>query len=155
MLKFLLICLLIANKSFIITKDRNKFDIEKCGIEKTCNLNIYSIQLWWVVFLLVKNLTSLFPTNVCVYSPPHRKLGVYGASELTLLQTPKVLKKTPTRKRQSIANANTPQSILKVKQIISPNAPVLDMSKGKSSPTCLIDGQQEWSLYSKVVNLYF
>uniref|UniRef100_K1QVB2 Protein ELYS n=1 Tax=Magallana gigas TaxID=29159 RepID=K1QVB2_MAGGI len=47
------------------------------------------------------------------------KLKVQGASALRLLQTPKVERKTPRKSTRSVSTAPTPQSILKVRNLIN------------------------------------
>ena len=65
-------------------------------------------------------------------------MKVQGAAALTLLQTPKVDRKTPRRLGRPASTA-TPQSILKVRNLINSTAQ-LDMSstnnKGMSTEMC-------------------
>ncbi|KAK3603515.1 hypothetical protein CHS0354_030374 [Potamilus streckersoni] len=74
------------------------------------------------VLSLRKSLCRLLspPTSVSLSS---RKRKYFSADEVPLLKTPTVHRVTPVKKRLSSAKVNTPQSILKVRRLISTTSP--------------------------------
>ncbi|XP_062579828.1 protein ELYS-like isoform X2 [Saccostrea cucullata] len=80
--------------------------------------------------------------NTSGLTPIRSKMRVQGASALKLLQTPKVERKTPRKSVRSLSSAPTPQSILKVRnlinsssQLLSPDTSNKDLSTVQAPPS--------------------